>query len=94
MSGPRFTREPLATYDQALWRFIGQYGEVSDLLHDGDALPLAAQIICDVFWVTDAQFRADLKKYWYQLTGGYRRCCRSPQRGGITRRICGFKGLG
>lgn len=73
MSNGRGYREPIATYDQALWRFIGLYPDLVDLVEYDDELPHAAQIICDVFWVTDAQFRADVKKRCLELVGGFQR---------------------
>lgn len=52
-------REPLATYEKAVWR-LAQYD-----LGEGytpDQLDLAVQIVADVFWLSDAKVRHDLKK--------------------------------
>jgi hypothetical protein len=53
------TREPLATYEQAVWR-LAQYevGQANTL----GQMDLAIQIVADVFWFSQAKVRNDMEK--------------------------------
>lgn len=57
---PEFsTRTPLSTYEQAIWR-LAQW-EASER-YAPDQMELAVQVVSDVFWLSDAKVRFDMKK--------------------------------
>ena len=66
----RFTREPLATYESCVWRLVASWDDAFEVTEPGRRLPLEAEIICDLFWVTDAQLRADVRRCWTEIMGG------------------------
>lgn len=53
------TREPLATYEQAINRL--SFFEVAQG-HTPEQLNLAVQIVADMFWFSDAKVRHDMQK--------------------------------
>lgn len=55
-------REPVATYDQALWWLIGQWCANGENGVDAGPLPPEAQIVMQIFWQNETQFRRDLAK--------------------------------
>lgn len=64
LDAPRMTREPVATYDQALWRLVSE-----ELLGASeDALALARALVADIFWINDEQLRSDLAKLGAQVS--------------------------
>lgn len=52
-------REPLSTYEQAVWR-LAQYevGQANTL----GQMDLAIQIVADLFWLSEAKVRSDAQK--------------------------------
>ncbi|MBW7921369.1 MAG: hypothetical protein H3C51_04630 [Rubellimicrobium sp.] len=62
MRGERY-REPVQTYEQALWALLANYGAF-DWVDDPDApLPPEAAIVADIFWVNERTLRRDLSKF-------------------------------
>lgn len=53
------TRNPLVTYEQALWRLV--QWDVGGK-HTAEQLSLAVQIVSDVFWLSDDKVRHDVLK--------------------------------
>lgn len=51
-------RNPLATYEQAVWRLVQMEAAGST----ADKLELAVQIVADVFWLSDEKVVHDMKK--------------------------------
>lgn len=69
-------RSPVSTYEQALFWLIGEF--VDDLgQFDVGPLPAAARLVCVVFWVTEEQFRVDIRREVAATFGGFRRGRRS-----------------
>lgn len=58
------SRGPVSTYSDALaWLFT--YASVEDWLFDNEAeLPNEAKLVCDMFWVRQADLIRDLRKSW------------------------------
>ena len=52
-------RQPLATYEQAVWR-LAQFEVASG--HTADQITLAVQIVADTFWFSDDKVRYDMRK--------------------------------
>ncbi|MCB5410301.1 hypothetical protein [Pseudogemmobacter faecipullorum] len=56
----RYGREPVSDYWSAIWRLVPYLDSLG--WTEVDDLPFAAELVCDIFWVTHAELRADLKK--------------------------------
>lgn len=56
------TRDPISTYDQAVWRLIAEFERTGEY-DAGGPLPFAAQLVCDFFWCTEATLRRDLARF-------------------------------
>ena len=63
----RLDREPISTYEPALWRLIGDWDDALDIAAGTAPLPFAAEMVCDIYWVTHEQFRMDVRKLWNSL---------------------------
>jgi hypothetical protein len=63
-TAPRFTRSPLETYEQVLWRLLGVWDDCYEKTRADRPLPVEAQLVCDLFWVGEAEFRRDIRKMW------------------------------
>lgn len=63
----RFTREPLQTYEECLWRLIGVWDDAIAMTDPGERLPHEALLVCDLFWVSEEQFRADIRRLWNSM---------------------------
>lgn len=58
-------RFPVSDYEQAkqwLWTYSRPWEWFDDV--EPDQLPLEAQLICDVFWVTPDKLLRDLRRAW------------------------------
>lgn len=56
-------RNPVATFEQAKWWLICHSPAVVDFIENSlslDDMPLEAVIVCDIFWLTKEQLRAQL----------------------------------
>lgn len=67
MSAPAVDREPISTYEQALWWLIGEWINHPDFLADDAALPPEGRLACEIFWVSEAQLKADIKRRWREM---------------------------
>ncbi|MGQ0610428.1 MAG: hypothetical protein ACT4N9_04900 [Paracoccaceae bacterium] len=73
-------REPIATYEQAVWRLCYHVcSGVPQAETDG-----AVKIVADVFWFSDEKVRADLSKALREI-GGIYPPSRLPRRRGVAR---------
>ena len=59
--GPLMDRPPVSTYDQALQWLMRGYNLGEKPFTDFEALPDAAYLVQDMFWVTERQLRLDLR---------------------------------
>lgn len=57
-------REPLETYEQALWRLVYILCKRGLRMPESGPLPDAAQIVADIYWVNDEKVRRDVLRYW------------------------------
>lgn len=51
-------REPLATYEQAVWRLV-QFAAAGKSVEQTD---LATQVVADLFWFSESKVRHDVSK--------------------------------
>lgn len=52
-------RNPIATYERAIWRLVGfqNIDQATD-----DEIEYAVRIVADVFWLSDAKVRHDMRR--------------------------------
>lgn len=55
-------REPVNSYEQALWWLISLWSRNGVTRLSGDPLSPESQLVCDMFWVTETTFRRDILK--------------------------------
>jgi len=62
-------RYPVSTYPTAI-SWLLQHAQPEEWLWDASAsLPKEARLVCDMFWVNEAQLIADLRKEWDVIMG-------------------------
>lgn len=47
--------------------------DLAALIEHGESLCSAARLICDIYWISEAKLRYDLKRRWYPERYAYRR---------------------
>lgn len=63
--------DPVSDVDQAV-AWLWARSPVSEWLDDEDAFPLEAQLVCDVFWLSERDLRAKLKRERAMMKYGVR----------------------
>lgn len=62
-------REPVSTYSDAL-RWLFTHASVEEWAFGEQAeLPLVAKLVCDMFWLREADLIRDLRKLWNEALG-------------------------
>lgn len=64
---PLADREPVSTYEQAVWWLVGEWINNPAFLDDGEPLPAEGRFACEMFWVSQAQLRKDVRKAWGEV---------------------------
>jgi hypothetical protein len=55
--------EPISTYSEArLW--LWRYSNPERWFTSSEPMPPEGKLVCDIFWVSPAKLRADLRKDW------------------------------
>lgn len=69
MRGDNQNRPPVSTYSDALaWLFT--HSNVEDQAFDPEQdLPREAKLVCDMFWIKEADLIRDLRKTWNEALG-------------------------
>lgn len=58
------SREPIATYQQAVYTLLSVYGAYEWLYDPDKDMPPVAKIVCDIYWVNESTLRRDLQRAW------------------------------
>ena len=64
MDEPVLSRQPVWTLEEAIWKLLGLWADVYEMTEPHRALPVEAQLVCDLYWITDTQFRYLARKLW------------------------------
>lgn len=62
----RADRQPVSTYEQALWWLIQEWVDNLDVLQGQVDLPPEGRLVSEIFWVSHDTLRKDLRKCWTQ----------------------------
>lgn len=73
-------RSPVHTYEQACWWLIRAFDLVEAPLLPSEALPSAAQLVADVYWIGEDQLRRDLLRLVREVNPPPRRLRREVRR--------------
>jgi hypothetical protein len=65
--GFRADRQPVSTYDQALWWLINEWVDRFDVIKNDAELPPEGRLVCQMFWVRPDVLRRDLRRYWAEM---------------------------
>lgn len=63
---PRMEREPVANYEQAIWWLIREWVDRYEIIRGEVDMPPEGLLVCDMFWVSEATLRNDLRRAWSQ----------------------------
>lgn len=55
-------RQPISTYEQALWRLVEHFAAHGPVISLDEPLPVVAEIVGEIFWVSPSRLRSDLLK--------------------------------
>lgn len=63
----RANRQPVSTYEQALWWLVSEWVDNFDVIKGDAELPPEGRLVCDIFWVTGDVLRRDLRRCWSEM---------------------------
>ena len=67
MALPDTEREPLISYEQAVWRLVYAACRGEFIMAREGPVPLPASLVGDIFWVRDEKVRRDFFKYFSEV---------------------------